>query len=155
MGKLGRAANDCNTFFGGFKHKSEIISITGGYVPENSSDLSSGRRPTSKSDEFSGTYPLGIELQRCQKVDFTKKWFSYWRRDPRCAFRRPTHCARLPDTPHGYQAKDASLCSLSAAISTALTNQGGSQHEDCATTIESPPGSPKPSWDGYLGSWRF
>ena len=68
---------------------------------------------------------------------------------------QPTYtlCAELPDTLHGttpaYQAKDASLCSLSAAISTALTNQGGSQHEDCATTI----GSPKASWGGYWGSW--
>ena len=71
----------------------------------------------------------------------------------RCAFRRPTRCAGLPDTLHGttpaYQAKDASLCSLSAAISTALTNQGGSQHEDRATTIGSPPGSPKSSLCGY------
>ena len=48
----GRAANNCTTCFGGFKHKSEIISITRGDYTENSSDLSSGRRPTSKSDEF-------------------------------------------------------------------------------------------------------
>ena len=34
-------------------HKSEIVSITRGDYMENSSDLSSGRRPTSKSDEFS------------------------------------------------------------------------------------------------------
>ena len=38
--------------------------MTRGYVPENSSDLSSGRRPLSKSDEFSGTYPLVIEIMR-------------------------------------------------------------------------------------------
>ena len=77
----------------------------------------------------------------------------------RCAFRRPTRCAGLPDTLHGttpaYQAKDASLCSLSAAISTAQANQGGSQHGDRATIIMSPPGSPKPSWGGYWGSWPF
>ena len=50
---MGRAANNCITFFGGFKDKSEVISITRGDYTENSSDLSSGRRPTSKPDEFS------------------------------------------------------------------------------------------------------
>ena len=37
----------------GFKHKSEIFSITTMGGTENSSDSSSGRRPKSKSDEFS------------------------------------------------------------------------------------------------------
>ena len=70
---MGRAANDCNTFFGGFKHKSEIISITGGYVPENSSDLSSGRRPTSKSDEFFGFTPMVNNIWPPQLFTFSKK----------------------------------------------------------------------------------
>eukprot|EP00966_Prymnesium_polylepis_P140930 3254753-Prymnesium_polylepis.1 len=53
-----------------------------------------------------------------------------------------------------YQAKDVSLCSLSAAIGsfgTALTNQGGSQHEDCATPVGAPHRPPNPSWGGYWG----
>ena len=41
-----------------------------------------GRRPTSKSDEKSEAPLLIVELQRCRKVDFGQKWFSYWRRDP-------------------------------------------------------------------------
>ena len=38
------------------------ISTTRGVVTENSSDSSSGRRPESKSDEFSVTTPLGVEI---------------------------------------------------------------------------------------------
>ena len=49
---IGRAANNCTTCFGDFKHKSELFSISRGDYTENSPDLSSGRRPTSKSDEF-------------------------------------------------------------------------------------------------------
>jgi hypothetical protein len=36
----------------GFKHKCDVISITITFASQVSSDLSSGRRPTSKSDEF-------------------------------------------------------------------------------------------------------
>jgi hypothetical protein len=67
----------------------------------------------------------------------------------------PGCLTRRHGTTPAYQAKDASLCSLSAAISTAQANQGGSQHGDRATIIMSPPGSPKPSWGGYWGSWPF
>ena len=45
--------NKCTPYLRAISTKNEIISITRGYVTENSSDLSSGRRPTSKSDEFS------------------------------------------------------------------------------------------------------
>ena len=52
---------------------SRIISTTRGVVPENSSDLDRGRRPELKSDEFSGTTPLGIEIMRCEVTTFAKK----------------------------------------------------------------------------------
>ena len=78
----GRAANNCNTFFGGFKYKSEVISITTMIGSKNSSDLSLGRRPTSKSVEFLLPIIVVLEIMRCQKVDFSKKCCSYWRRDP-------------------------------------------------------------------------
>ena len=63
-------------------HKSEINLITRRGASNFSSDLSLGRRPTSKSDEKSEAPLLIVELQRCRKVDFGQKWFSYWRRDP-------------------------------------------------------------------------
>ena len=62
----------------------------------------------SKSVEFSGVTHLVVEILRCQKVDFSKKWFSYWRRDPRAmyqpraAFKRILDEANVPyneDTP--------------------------------------------------------
>ena len=39
----------------------------------------------SKSEETFGVSILVIELPRSEKVDFAKKWCSYWRRDPACA----------------------------------------------------------------------
>ena len=39
-----------------------IISITRNVLPENSSDLDRGRRPEPKSDEFSGSTFLVIEI---------------------------------------------------------------------------------------------
>ena len=79
-----------------------------------------------------------------------------------CAFRRPTRCAGLPDTPHDttptYRAKDASLCSLSAAISTAFARRVEAYLEDCATPVGALHRPPKPSWavTGVVGrSVRF
>ena len=82
MMRRGRAANNCNAFFGGFKHKSEVSSITTMIGNKNSSDLSLGRRPTSKFVEFLLPIIVVLEIMRCQKVDFSKKCCSYWRRDP-------------------------------------------------------------------------
>ena len=48
----GRAANNCTTCFSGFKQKIEVISITVTFASQSSADLSSGRRPMSKSAEF-------------------------------------------------------------------------------------------------------
>ena len=56
---------------------SRIISITRGHVPENSSDLDEGRRPEPKTDEFSGTCPLGDEIMRCEVKTFSEKCFPY------------------------------------------------------------------------------
>ena len=42
------------------------ISINKGGGSENSSDLSLGRRPPSKSDEKDEAPPLFIEIQRCE-----------------------------------------------------------------------------------------
>ena len=47
-----------------------------------SSELSSGRRPTSKSDEKLDPPILVIVLQMSEKVDFAQKWFRYWEHDP-------------------------------------------------------------------------
>ena len=79
-----------------------------------------------------------------------------------CAYRLPTRCAGLPDTPHDttptYRAKDASLCSLSAAISTAFARRVEAYLEDCATPVGALHRPPKPSWavTGVVGrSVRF
>jgi hypothetical protein len=50
---LGRAANNCTSYLDAISHKSEINLITRRVTPDFSSDLSMGRRPTSKSDENS------------------------------------------------------------------------------------------------------
>ena len=42
-------------------------------TPENSSDLSSGRRPLSQSDEFSGVTTLVVEIMRCKVTTFSEK----------------------------------------------------------------------------------
>ena len=56
--------------------------LTFGVHLENSTDLNSGKLPTLESVEFSKCIILDPDLWRCQKVDFSKKWFNYWRRDP-------------------------------------------------------------------------
>ena len=66
----------------GFKQKSEASSIALEVTNKKSADLSLGRRPTSKSEEFSFVTPRVIELQRCENIDFGVKWFSYWEFDP-------------------------------------------------------------------------
>ena len=67
------APNNQSTFLGGFTPKTMIISITRGVVSENSSDLSSGRRPQSKSVEFFETTPLEIEIRTLQSYSFFRK----------------------------------------------------------------------------------
>ena len=51
-------------------HKCDVISITITFASQVSSDLSSGRRPTSKSDEFCDANVIVIEPQRCENTDF-------------------------------------------------------------------------------------
>ena len=65
--------NNCTTCFSGFKHNCDVISITIAFASQVSSNLSSGRRPTSKSDEFCDANVIVIELQRCENTDFTVK----------------------------------------------------------------------------------
>ena len=75
-------------------HDSKIRKWTMSMVPSRifshlPSRICLGRRPTSKSDarwvfrtsKHEGTI-LVIDLQTCKKVDISKKWCSYWRRDP-------------------------------------------------------------------------
>ena len=45
---------------------------------ENSSDLSSGPGPMSKSDELSKFTKLVIEIQRCENGTFLIKGYTYW-----------------------------------------------------------------------------
>ena len=54
--------NKCTHYLRSISTKIEIISITIGVLLENSSDLSSGRRPVSKSNEFSKSTPIVIEI---------------------------------------------------------------------------------------------
>ena len=63
-------------------NKIEMISITIGIVFKNSSDLSSGRRPLSKSNEFSKTIPLVIEIWSPKVRLFTKTYDTFWEPDP-------------------------------------------------------------------------
>ena len=86
-----RAANNCTSYLDAISHKSEINLITRRVTPDFSSDLSMGRRPTSKSDEKSGVTLLIVELQRCRKDDFGQKCCSYWRRDPASTAAVPAH----------------------------------------------------------------
>ena len=70
---MGGAPKMCITFFGGFKDKSEVISLTERVSPENSSDLERGTAPRSIAAEFSGETRLVLELQRCQVTHFSQK----------------------------------------------------------------------------------
>ena len=56
--------------FGGFKHKSETISITKMVNPEKSSDLERVAATRSIAVEFSEFTILVIELQRCENTAF-------------------------------------------------------------------------------------
>ena len=60
--RRGRAANNCTNCFCGFKRKCETFSITFTFASQNSSDLSSGRRPTSKTAEFCDANVKVIEI---------------------------------------------------------------------------------------------
>ena len=80
--RRGRAANNCTNCFCGFKRKCETISITFKFASQNSSDLSSGRRPTSKSAEFCDANVIVVEQKRCENTDVAVKLCSYRRRDP-------------------------------------------------------------------------
>ena len=68
--------------FCGFKRKCETISITFTFASQNSSDLSSGRRPTSKSAEFCDANVIVVEQKRCENTDIAVKRCSYWWCDP-------------------------------------------------------------------------
>ena len=54
--------NKCTHYLRTISTKIEIISLTTMRVSENSSDLDSGRRPESKSDEFSDTRIVVSEI---------------------------------------------------------------------------------------------
>ena len=60
------------------KYSQLNISITIEVDPENSSDLSSGRRPLSKSDEFSGSTSIVIEILTCAFFYFLIHATSFW-----------------------------------------------------------------------------
>ena len=117
----GRAANNCTTCFGGFKHKTEIILITRDRTSGNSSDLSLGRRPTSKSVEISEVRTLGTELQTCEKVDFSQKWWQLLAARPLNADKCPCEaeagdrCARCMDA--GTRIRSGSLNACGTVIS--------------------------------------
>ena len=57
----GRAANNCTTCFSGLKQEIEVISITVTFASQSSADLSSGRRPMSKSAEFCDANVIVVE----------------------------------------------------------------------------------------------
>ena len=54
--------NECTHYLRTISTKIEIISLTTMRVSENSSDLDSGRRPESKSDEFLDTRIVVSEI---------------------------------------------------------------------------------------------
>ena len=87
----GRAANNCTTCFGGFKHKSDHISSHRSYfivhrmIPwslQTPSDLSLGRRPTSKSEEFFVCTPMVVEIWPLLVALFTETYGTLWEPDP-------------------------------------------------------------------------
>ena len=98
----GRAATNCTTCFGGFKHKSEIISITKGDYTENSSDLSSGRRPTSKSDEFFISNPKFLEILRCENIRFSVHTYNLSEHDSAASAGRQATATERPDSKAGF-----------------------------------------------------
>ena len=57
-----RNPNKCTPYLRAISTKIEIISITIGVLFENSLDLDTGRRPELKSDEFSKSTPIVIEI---------------------------------------------------------------------------------------------
>ena len=71
----GRAAINCTTCLAVSNTKREGISSPCLLKSENSSDLSLGRRPTSKSDEFSLWIIAVIELRWCENIDFAVKCY--------------------------------------------------------------------------------
>ena len=70
--------------FGGFKHKSETISITKMVNSENSSDLERVAATRSIAVEFSEFTILVIELQRCENTAFHFHAAPFGIRTPRC-----------------------------------------------------------------------
>ena len=69
--------------FGGFKHKSETISITRMVQSENSSDLERVPGTRSIAAEFSECTILDIELQRCENTAFHFHTAPFGNRSPR------------------------------------------------------------------------
>ena len=81
--------------FGGFKHKSETISITKMVNSENSSDLERVAATRSIAVEFSEFTILVIELQRCENTAFHFHAAPFGARSPRKGKKR----ARVRDRP--------------------------------------------------------
>ena len=71
-------SNKCARTLCAISTKLEIISITRLVTPENSSDLSSGRRPVSKSDEFLVILIVLSEIMRCEHGTFPIHGHTYW-----------------------------------------------------------------------------
>ena len=76
-GTRGHAPKRCSTFSTVNKSSHLDISITIGLEMENSSDLSSGDSPQFKSDEFSVSNPIVIEIQLPQLFNFFNKVSSF------------------------------------------------------------------------------
>ena len=77
QGVRGKAPKRCSTFSAVNKSSHLDISITIGLETKNSSDLSSGDSPQSKSDEFFVSNPMVIEMQLPQLFNFFNKVSSF------------------------------------------------------------------------------
>jgi hypothetical protein len=68
--------------FGNVPNGTSHISSTIGVQLENSSDLSLGRRPDSKSDEFSSCTPMVDEIFMFLRLKPLKSCYTVWEHDP-------------------------------------------------------------------------
>jgi hypothetical protein len=95
------APNNESTFPERSPDNLDIFSITRALTSENSTDLSSGRRPLFKSDAFSEVSTLVIEILRCEIFTFSIHTSIIWSMSP-CVHvcirvaPRWTHVARVP-----------------------------------------------------------
>ena len=76
---LGRAPKEYSDFW---KSSTPHIWITIGCTTQNSSDLSLGRRPDSKSDEFSSCTPMVDQIFMFLGLKPLKSCYTVWEHDP-------------------------------------------------------------------------